>query len=219
MNPHVSFRHYQRTDLSACGRIAAEVFPLLAGRSAGEDITKVMKSQIDSSYAISNYHELAVADGEVAGLIFGRLRRTAFLIDMCRTMKEFVLIIGGFLLGKYGSRRKLIRFAGPGLRALRVLRRNMPASEAEVVLFAVAPECQGTGIGRALMDRFVDQALHCSAKSIAVPTDETASFGFYERYGFTRWAEFNDPLESYCADRPVKGFIYQLLLRRAEGQE
>ena len=65
------------------------------------------------------------------------------------------------------------------------------------------------------MDRFVRHALRYKVESISVPTDETASFWFSERYGFRRWAEFKDPLESYCADRPIKGFIYQLVLPEA----
>jgi ribosomal protein S18 acetylase RimI-like enzyme len=219
MSSQVSFRRYQRADLPACAGIAAGAFPLPAGRFSGEDVGKVMSGQIDGSLAMSNYAELALADGKVAGLIFGRLRSRPVLADTWRTIMQIGLITVGFLRGSYGSRGKLIRLLRPGLRALSVLRRNMPASEAEVVLFAVAPECQGAGIGRALMDRLVQQALRCSAESIVVPTDETASYWFYEKYGFTRWAEFDDPLESYFADRPIKGYIYQLLLHKAEGRE
>ena len=96
----------------------------------------------------------------------------------------------------------------------------MPSSEAVVTLFAVAPKYQGIGIGRALMDRFISHMLKRGAKAISVPTDETASFGFYERYGFKRWAEYKDPLESHLADKPIKGFIYQLILHnKADEQE
>ena len=95
----------------------------------------------------------------------------------------------------------------------------MPASEAEVVLFAVAPEYQGIGIGRALMDRFVRHALKHKVKAISVATEETASFWFYDKYGFERWAEYESALESYLADKPIKGFTYQLLVHehKADG--
>jgi len=217
MNPEVSFRAYQEADLSVCAGIGVEVFPLVTSRFTGKEASKVMKGQIDSCHAVSNYRELAIADRAVAGLIFGRVKRTFVLIDICGTLKRLPLISVRFLLGTYGSRRKLLRFLNPCLEQLRVLRRNTPAREAEVVLLAVAPQYQGIGIGRALMDRFVHHALKHKVKSISVPTDETASFWFYERYGFRRWAEFKDPLESYCAGRPIKGFIYQLLLPEADG--
>jgi ribosomal protein S18 acetylase RimI-like enzyme len=218
MNPDIDFRHYRRTDLSACASIAVEAFPLIPSRLVGEEASKVMKIQIDSCHVVSNYHELAIVDGEVAGLLFGQVKRKSVLIDTCRTLSLLLLMKVYFLLGRYGSRRKLIRLIRPSLQALRVLRKNMPASGATVVLFAVAPKYQGKGIGRALMDRFVRHALRYKVKAISVPTDETASFWFYERYGFRRWAEYEDPLESYLASRPIKGFIYQLLLDEPAGQ-
>jgi GNAT superfamily N-acetyltransferase len=218
MNPDIDFRDYRRTDLPACVSIAVEAFPLIPSRIAREEARKVMKTQIDSCYVISNHYELAIVDGEVAGLLFGQVKRKSVLINMCRAFGRLLLMKVHFLLGRYGSRRKAIALIGPSLQALRVLRRNMPASEAIVVLFAVASKYQGKGIGRALMDRFVRHALGYKVKAIAVPTDETASFWFYERYGFRRWAEYEDPLESYLAGRPIKGFIYQLLLDEPDRQ-
>jgi ribosomal protein S18 acetylase RimI-like enzyme len=219
MNPDIDFRHYRRTDLPACAGIAVEAFPLIPSRFIGEEPSKVMKIQIDSCHAVSNYHELAIVDGEVAGLLFGRVYRKSVLIDMCRTLKRLLLIKVRFLLGRYGSRRKLIKLIKPSLQEARALRKNMPPSEAMVVLFAVAPKHQGIGIGRALMDHFVHHALRYRVKAISVPTDETASFWFYERYGFRRWAEYKDAMQSYLADRPIKGFVYQLLLHEAARQE
>jgi len=179
----------------------------------------VAEGQIDGSRAISSYHELAIADGEAVGLLFGRVKRKSAPIDMCQTLMRLFSLSVRFLLGKYGSRRKLIRLLRPGLQELRELRRNMPASEAEVVLFAVAPEYQGIGIGRALMDRFVRHALKHKVKAISVATEETASFWFYDKYGFERWAEYESALESYLADKPIKGFTYQLLVHehKADG--
>ena len=219
MNPDIDFRPYRTTDLPVCASIGVEVFPLAISRFTGEEVGKVMKANIESCYAISNYHELAIMDKQIAGLIFGRVKRNSVLTDMCRTLKRLLLVAGRFLLGRYGSRRKLIKFINPCLHELRMLVRNMPASEAEVVLFAVAPKYQDLGIGRALMDSFVYHTSGHGVNTISVPTDQTASFWFYERYGFRRWAEYKDPLASYCACRPIKGFTYQLLLYKANGRK
>lgn len=219
MNPSISFRCCQRTDLPVCANIAAEAFPLQTSGFGREDANKLMTGGIEACHALSNYHELAIADGKVAGLLFGRVKRKSVLIDICQTLKRLLLIEVHFLLGRYGSRRKLIRLIKPGLQSLGALRRNMPASEAEVVLFAVAPEYQGIGIGRTLMDHFIHHALKYEVKAVVVPTDETASFWFYEKYGFRRCAEYKEPLESYLAGRPIKGFIYQLWLCKVDRQE
>jgi ribosomal protein S18 acetylase RimI-like enzyme len=219
MNASTSFRCCQSTDLPVCAGIAVEAFPLDTSRFRGEEAGKFMQVQTDCCHAISNYCELATIDGEVAGLLFGRVKGKSVLIDMCHTLKQLLLISVRFLVGRYGSRRKLTRLFKPGLQSWRALRKNMPASKAEVVFFAVDPKYQGKGIGRALMDRFVRHALRYKIRAISVPTDETASFRFYEKYGFRRWAEYKDPLGSYLADRPVKGFVYQLLVCEAEGQD
>lgn len=215
MNREVRFRAYHDADLSVCADIGIDAFPLVTSRFAGEEVSKVMRGQIDSCHAISNYGELAIADREVAGFIFGRVRRKPVSLDTVGTLKRVFLISVRFLLGRYGGQGRLIRFLNPCLQQLRVLRQNTPASQAEVVLFAVGPKYQGRRIGRALMDRFVDHSLKHRVKAISVPTDESAGFRFYERYGFRRWAEFADPLASYCAGRPIKGFTFQLLLPEA----
>jgi len=212
MSPDISFRRCRRTDLVVCASVAVEAFPFRSSRFDGEETSKFMQAQIDGCHAISNYHELAIVGGKVTGLLFGRVKKRAVFIDVCQTLKRLALIKVRFLLGRYGSRRKLIGLIRPSLQGFRALGRNMPVSEAEVVLFAVAPKYQGKGIGRALMDRFIRHALKHKAKAISVPTDETASFWFYEKYGFRRWAEYKDPLETYLANRPIKGFIYLLVL-------
>jgi GNAT superfamily N-acetyltransferase len=215
MSPRLRFRHYQSSDLSACAAIGVEVFPLVTSRFAGSAACKMMIGHIDSCCAVSNYAELAVADGEVAGFIFARVRRSSSPLDMVRMVRRIISVSVCFLLGRYGDRGRLIRYLNPCLQQLRVLRRNTPATQAEVVLLAVAPEYQGGGVGRTLMDRFVGHALKHRVKAISVPTDESAGYRFYERYGFGRWAEFSDPLASYCAGRSITGVTYRLLLTQA----
>jgi len=127
MNSSIGFRCCQRTDLAVCASIATEAFPLKISRSTGEEASGFMQFQIDGCHAISNYRELAVAGGEIAGLLFGRLNRKSFVIGS-QTLKQLFLISVRFLLGRYGSRRKLIRIIKPGLLALRAVRRNIPAS-------------------------------------------------------------------------------------------
>jgi len=219
INPEIVFRSYRRKDLPVCTNIAIEVFPLVSNRFTRENASRLMKILIDGCHAVSNYHELAIADGKVVGLIFGWIERKFVMIDMCRTVNRALLILVRLILGRYGSQRKLAGLIKPALLAIRALGKNMPVSEAKVVLFAVAAEYQGIGIGCTLMDHFVCHAAKHKVKAISVPTDETASFWFYEKYGFKKWAGYKGPLESYLADIPIKAFVYLLLLHKAGGQQ
>lgn len=213
MNPKISFRYYHRTHLPACSRIGVDVFPLYKGRFIGEEVSKVMKAHIHSCYAISTHNELAMEDGEVVGFLFGRIKRNFTLIKF---LKQLFLIAVRYLRGKYGSRKKLIKFIMPCIQEAKELNRNMPPTDGQIVLFAVAPKYQGRGIGRMLMDRFVRHALKYGISVLSVPTDETVSYWFYERYGFRRWAEYKDSLLSYCAGRPITAFTYQFVLHKAD---
>jgi len=219
MNPEIVIRSYRRTDLPVCTDITVEVFPLVSNRFSREDTSMLMKILIDGCHAVSNYHELAIADGKAVGLIFGQVERKFVVIDMCRTVKRALLILVRLLLGRYGSRRKLVRLIKPTLLEARALGKNMPVSEAKVMLFAVAAEYQGIGIGCTLMDHFVRHAAKHRVKAISVPTDETASFWFYEKYGFRKWAEYKGPLESYLANRPIRAFVYLLFLHKTGKQQ
>lgn len=219
MNTNIDFRHCHRADLPACTGIGVDAFTAVSRMFTEEEEGKMMAAGIEICYAASTYRELAMVDKEIVGLIYGQVEPNFTLIDVCRLFKQLLLILVRFLLGRYGSRRKLIRFVKPCLHEARELKRNMPSSEGVVVLFAVCPQYQGRGIGRALMDRFVRHASGCGVNILSVETDELASFWFYERYGFEKWAEFKAPLSSYLMDRPIKGFTYRLLLHKANGAE
>ena len=212
MNPKINFQNFNRIDLPACARIGVDVFPLYRGRFTGEEVGKVMKAHINSCYAISTYNKLAIIDDKVVGFLFGRIKRN---FNPFKFLKQILLIAVCYIRGAYGNKKKLIRFIKPCIQEAKELNRNMPPNEGAVVLFAVAPKYQNRGIGRTLMDNFIHHALKCGISILSVPTDETVSYWFYERYGFRRWTEFKDSLLSYCADRPIKGFTYQLVLHKS----
>lgn len=224
MNPNIDFRHCHKADLPTCARISIDAFgvdslPLIRRMFTKEEVSKLMVAGMEISYSVSTYSELAIVDKEIVGFIYGQVKRDFTLIDMCRVFKQLLLSLVRFLLGRYGSRRKLVRFMKPSLHEIKEVRRNMPPSDGEVVFFAVCPQYQGRGIGRALMDRFVHHASRRGVNVLSVSTNELSSFWFYESYGFEKWAEFNDPQASYLTDRLIKGFTYRLLLHKTNGAE
>jgi len=215
MSTDIDFRCCERADFPACARIGAAAFALDAGaldRKLNGVPIKIYEAAADVCDAVSTYRELAIVDGEVAGFIFGRIERHFTLIDRCCAMKRYLALLGPFLLGRFGRRRKLVKLLGPLLREEQEMRRNVPPSEGRVEYFAVSPKYQGQGVGRMLMDRFVQHAGRCGVQALSVFSGETVSFQFYERYGFRKWAEFDSALGSYLHDKLIKGFSYRLPL-------
>jgi ribosomal protein S18 acetylase RimI-like enzyme len=184
----------------------------LARKIKGIQLHRIYAAAAEVCDAVSTYSELAIVDGKVAGFIFGRIERHFTLIDRCCSLKMYLALVWPFLLGRFGRRRKLVRLFVPLLREDQELRRNVPPSEGRVEYFAVSPEYHNKGVGRKLMDRFVQYAGRHSVQALSVFTGESVSFRFYERYGFQRWAEFDSPLSSYLHGKPMKGFSYRLPL-------
>ncbi|MFW0859069.1 MAG: GNAT family N-acetyltransferase [Dehalococcoidia bacterium] len=220
MSTDIDFRSCDRADYPACASIGAAAFALDAGaleRKLNGTTVKIYEAAVEICDGTSTYSELAVIDGEVAGFIFGRIERHFTLIDKCCLVKKYLPLLGRFLLGRYGSRQKLVRLLWPLLREEQELRGKVPPGEGKIEYFAVSPKYQGQGIGRKLMDRFVQHAVRCGVQALSVFTSETVSFWFYERYGFQRWAEFDSPLGSYLHGKPIKGFSYRLPLQGNHG--
>jgi [ribosomal protein S18]-alanine N-acetyltransferase len=66
--------------------------------------------------------------------------------------------------------------------------------EADVQTVAVAARSQGSGLGRALLDALVDEALRrgCTQLFLEVRVDNASAIALYERAGFTREARRTD---------------------------
>ncbi|MCL0065484.1 GNAT family N-acetyltransferase [Dehalococcoidia bacterium] len=217
MSTDIDFRRCERADFPACASIGEAAFAsdahAFARKIKGLRLPCIYAAAAEVSDAGSTYSELAIIDGEVAGFLFGRIERHFTLIDKCRLVKRYLPLLWRFLLGQFGPRQKLLQLLGPLASEEQELRRNVPPSEGRIEYFAVSPEYQGRGVGRSIMDRFVQYAERYGVRAVSVFTGETVSFWFYERYGFQRWAEFDSPFGSYLHGKPIKGFSYRLALQ------
>jgi len=216
MSADIDFRYCDRADYPACAAIGEAAFAsdahAFARKIKGIQLHRIYTAAAEVCDGVSTYSELAIVDGEVAGFIFGRIERHFTLIYKCRLVPRYLSLLGSFLLGRFGRRWELVKLVGILLREGQELRGNVPPSEGRIEYFAVSPEYQGRGVGRKLMDRFVQYAGRHGVQALSVFTGETVSFWFYERYGFQRWAEFDSPLGSYLHGKPIKGFSYRLPL-------
>jgi ribosomal protein S18 acetylase RimI-like enzyme len=188
MSTDIDFRCCNRADYPTCAAIGEAAFAseahAFAQKIKGVQLHRIYTATAEVCDAVSTYSELAIVDGEVAGFIFGRIERHFTLIHKCRLVKKCLSLLGLFLLGRFGRRWDLVKLLGPLLCEGQDLRRNVPPSEGRIEYFAVSPGYQGKGVGRKLMVRFVQYAGRCGMQALSVFTDESASFWFYERYGF-----------------------------------
>lgn len=135
---------------------------------------------------------VAELDGQPIGVILGRIKgadtRTPFGNRHHLAMTRAVAA----MLSKRDSRNDatvLITIGAENAMLLHQAHTMGQRYQAEVVLFALAPEARGLGLGRRLYDwmmtRFRDAGVH----DYFLYTDSTCDVGFYDHRGLTRRAE------------------------------
>lgn len=88
---------------------------------------------------------------------------------------------------------------------------HSPRGKAAEIYDLTSMEGYRGGIGRAMVDAFVQKSREAGLKRVDVGTDSELSWGFYESYGFKRVREF--PIHIYDFSLPgkkVTGYIYSL---------
>lgn len=152
---------------------------------------------------------VAVVDGEARGVLMGGFpfepkyvaRETAHLGSWASRI--FARRYRSRPLARAYLRRLLIGYA-------RHFILHPPTVATMTMLLASQAEYRG-GIGRAMMDAWVEHGRSVGYKRTTVCTDSKLSWDFYQRYGFTRVRDFN--LTAYYYSLPgddVRGYIYSL---------
>lgn len=217
------FRALQDSDFESCARLAAQAWPVHAHLTSERDPWRFMAPYIDIAIGWSNWTEVICdPSGRVTGLMFGEIRgrdsvgRKKMGVGM-KILTSEMKVHAKFVLGRYGRVERLpavLRTFGTTELKLII---NRPEADAEVNLFLVDAELRGMGLGRKLMDRFVDAARSRGAKRISVYADDHASnWEFYERYGFKRTGMFYDNWSSYYNRHDSYGIRLSLDLTRQE---
>lgn len=198
-------------------RLAAQAWPVWEYLTSEAEKWRFMGPYIDIASEWSNRREVACdGSGKVIGLLFGEVRgrdrrgRKGKGVGW-KIMSSEVRVHARFILGRYGRIENLPGVLRNFMTTELKLIINRPEADAEVNLFLVDSEHRGRGIGRMLMDRFVDAARRAGATRVSVYADDHASnWAFYEKYGFKRVGVFYDNWSSYYNRTPSHGIRLSL---------
>ncbi len=93
--------------------------------------------------------------------------------------------------------------------------KRSPDVDGEILLLMVDADSRGLGIGRKLVDKFLAEAKNLGGKSIRVCTDEASNWRFYKNYGFQRYSDYFDELDSFIHKKSIRGIYYLIDLNKA----
>lgn len=203
-----AFRPYRSGDLRACAKHAAEAWPVASAVVPESDVPRLMAAYVESARLYSTWQEVVSISGVVRGLLFGQIPSDVSRLWAARAGVASLALGLRVALRRYGQIARPRTFLQQVMATDRQVEKHMPREAAIVELFVVDASARGQGLGRALMDRFVDAARAKGARSVGVYTDPLSSWQFYERVGFRRVAEFEDPLNSYMTGQAMQSFVY-----------
>ena len=206
-------RQYRSEDRAICVELAIEAWPGLTSGLPPEIRKDFWAMLIDFADGYSDWREVCCVDGEVVGFLFGRTRsppsfREAvgllrILIEPFRSMRK-----------KAGTAATIALFSRNILEELNIILKT-PESDGEVVFIVVGSSHRGQGIGRMLVDRFIEEGVRRDSRAISVfTTDPGCDWRFYEARGFERVASFDDDVGSCYSGVKTKGLIMMLRLDR-----
>jgi ribosomal protein S18 acetylase RimI-like enzyme len=167
---------------------------------------RLIKDMILTNARISDATFVAVAGGEARGVLVGYfparasslLRGLVFMSHL-----QFKVLLRRYRMTPF-ARAAWWRMA----RGLLTVMAHHVRTPAEILMLNSQKEYRG-GIGRALMDAWVEEVRAHGYSKTTVSTDSTISWDFYERYGFERVRAF--PIQSFFYSLPgvdAWGYIY-----------
>ena len=170
-----------------------------------------IEDMVMTDYRASSVALVAEAGGEARGLLFGTLSSRPL------AGARFLLLEAAFMLRRMVWRRNEMRPLARAVlwhsysRELFYFFLHSPGGKAAELEALSSQEGWRGGIGRALTDAFVEQARSAGFHRVDVYTDSELSWGFYERYGFRRVAEWTSHAYDFSLpDRDVTAYLYSL---------
>ena len=199
----LSFREYRPADSQRFLEIMASSWPKLA--------RGIHVFSVEWYVASAAWKEVACISNSVVGILFGRTDSDLTSLGRLRIFLTQVTAYLKLFFGLYGRLPHHLTTIKKAISSDRKISISSREVDGEITFFAVDAAYRRKGIGKALMDRFIDHAKKRGARRISVyTTDPGSDWPFYERYGFRKLSSFRDSFMSFAWEEEVKAMIYIL---------
>lgn len=208
----VTYRAMKRDDYPAIVSMMADAW--YANDNLDPQISaRIAEADFEYCLARSTEAQVAVADGNVVGVILGRIdaNETRPLVNRHHAHVASALLP----LCRSAAGRRAVRELRSREKAdsklLKEARETGNAYDAEIVLFLVDPAWRGKGIGGHLFSWLLDRFKLAGVKNYFLMTDTTCDFAFYDHQGLslentTPWPQ--SPDENMVLDNHLRVLMY-----------
>ncbi|MBW9262194.1 MAG: GNAT family N-acetyltransferase [Candidatus Thiodiazotropha sp. (ex. Lucinisca nassula)] len=210
----ITIRPYRQSDYQFCEALVAQAwgFDEIFKPAEMSALAKYLYTR--GSLVSSNYCRVAEDDGRLVGFIFGyneyAVRPKGKLLFTLQIIWRLLTVSGH----RPDDKKRLIR-------AIEEHQKNRAAivgqGRSEIVLFVVADDYQGVGVGSSLWCGFESHCKSGSVQEIIVETNRSGASGFYEKLGFELIADFDSPLHEY-ATKGGQACMYEYQTGQSSGR-
>jgi GNAT superfamily N-acetyltransferase len=203
----LTFRNYEKKDFQRCVEITANAWPELTGGRAAADLEGYLWP--------STWRLLACMDNIPVGLLFGTIYRDLGALRKLKVPLMHATVNAKVLLGLYGKIPDRLRWIFGGIATEKEIKRGRAEADGKIDFFVIDPAYHGKGIGKDLLQRFVEHAISRGASRLSVDSLEFESWGFYAKHGFIKLdATFRDILHSRIRNEDVRGYQFVMDLKK-----
>lgn len=205
---------YQETHFSGCVDLIMSTWDFHSEFVGIRDTRIVYEYYLHNCLNWNHHLELVIDDRErVIGILFGSKEGINFLEELKFARKDKQInkwknkkLIAGEFGDKQIAKKLLARFS---------LNDSLGEEDAclfdgEVNLFIVTSELQGRGLGKLLMDRYVDFCRFHNLNNVFLWTDMNCNYKFYTKYGFSLHKRFKAYLSDGTKSNIKNGMIFSL---------
>lgn len=201
MSEGLTFREYEKKDFQRCVEITAKAWQELTGGRAAADL--------EGYLGPSTWRQLACVDNVPVGFLFGTIYSDLGALRKLKVPLMHATVNAKVLLGLYGKTPDRLAWIMGGIATERDIKRGRAEADGKIDFFVIDPTYRGKGIGKDLLQRFVEHAISRGASRISVDSLEFESWRFYVKHGFTKLsATFRDDLHSRIRNEDVKGYQF-----------
>ncbi|MCG8016930.1 MAG: GNAT family N-acetyltransferase [Candidatus Thiodiazotropha sp. 'RUGA'] len=210
----IIIRPYKPSDYQLCEALVAQAwgFDEIFKPAEMSALAKYLYTR--GSLISSNYRRVAEHDGRLVGFIFGyneyAVKPKGKLLFTLQLLWRLLTVSGH----RPDDKKRLIR-------AIEEHQKNRTAivgqGRSEIVLFVVADDYQGVGVGSRLWCGFESHCTSGSVQEIIVETNRSGASGFYEKLGFELIADFDSPLHEY-ATKGGQACMYEYQTGQSSGR-
>jgi GNAT superfamily N-acetyltransferase len=211
MSEVLTFREYEKKDFHRCVEITAATWPELTGGRAAADF--------EGYLGPSTWRQLACIDNVPVGFLFGTVYSDLGALMKLKVPLMHATVNTKVLLGLYGKTPDRLAWIMGGIATEKDIKRGRAEADGRIDFFVVDPTYRGKGIGKDLLQRFVEHAISRGARRISVDSLEFESWRFYVEHGFIKLsATFRDDLHSRIRNEDVKGYQFVMEIgKKASG--